>query len=207
MDRPVASELWHNDSDVRSRPLADCLRTAPRAPGASRGRDHPRRVDHAAAAGRAGCAGGVAARERAGAVRPWDFVDALELDHLDRARAASRCRHSRTRSRGWRRSRMPELPDVAPFEFAPDWVCEVVSPSTAAIDRVEKLPRYAAAGVAYRGSWIRSLGRSRCCGSSAGYGCSSVRITATPSCGLSRSMRSRSSSECSGRADRGASRC
>ena len=50
---------------------------------------------------------------------------------------------------GWRRTRMPELPDVAAFELAPDWVCEVVSPSTAAHDRAEKLPLYAAAAVAH----------------------------------------------------------
>ena len=53
---------------------------------------------------------------------------------------------------GWRRTRMPELPDVAAFELAPDWVCEVVSPSTAALDRAEKLPRYAAAAVAH--AWL-----------------------------------------------------
>lgn len=50
---------------------------------------------------------------------------------------------------GWRRERMPSLPDVAWFELAPDWVCEVLSPSTARIDRVEKLPIYAAAGVGH----------------------------------------------------------
>ena len=44
---------------------------------------------------------------------------------------------------GWRRERMPELPDAAAFELAPDWVCEVLSPSTAATDRAEKLPIYA----------------------------------------------------------------
>jgi Uma2 family endonuclease len=44
---------------------------------------------------------------------------------------------------GWRRARMPELPDAAAFELAPDWVCEVLSPSTAAIDRAEKMPIYA----------------------------------------------------------------
>jgi Uma2 family endonuclease len=44
---------------------------------------------------------------------------------------------------GWRRTRMPELPDAAAFELAPDWVCEVLSPSTAAIDRAEKMPIYA----------------------------------------------------------------
>lgn len=53
---------------------------------------------------------------------------------------------------GWRRTRMPVLPDVAAFELAPDWVCEVISPSTAAVDRAEKLPTYAAAGVAH--AWL-----------------------------------------------------
>jgi Uma2 family endonuclease len=38
---------------------------------------------------------------------------------------------------------MPEVPDAAAFELAPDWVCEVISPSTAATDRAEKLPIYA----------------------------------------------------------------
>lgn len=44
---------------------------------------------------------------------------------------------------GWRRERMPEMPHVAGFELAPDWICEVLSPSTAAIDRGSKLPIYA----------------------------------------------------------------
>jgi Uma2 family endonuclease len=44
---------------------------------------------------------------------------------------------------GWRRARMPELPDAAAFELSPDWVCEVLSPSTAAVDRAEKMPIYA----------------------------------------------------------------
>jgi Uma2 family endonuclease len=44
---------------------------------------------------------------------------------------------------GWRRSRMPRLPDGAFFTDAPDWICEVVSPSTAALDRVTKLGVYA----------------------------------------------------------------
>ena len=42
----------------------------------------------------------------------------------------------------WRRERMPEVPDTAAFDLAPDWICEVLSPSTAATDRVEKLPIY-----------------------------------------------------------------
>jgi Uma2 family endonuclease len=48
---------------------------------------------------------------------------------------------------GWRRERMPELPDAPFLTLAPDWVCEVLSPSTAAIDRSEKLPIYGAHGV------------------------------------------------------------
>lgn len=44
---------------------------------------------------------------------------------------------------GWRRERMPVLQNVPYFELAPDWVCEVVSPSTARIDRVRKMPIYA----------------------------------------------------------------
>src|SRR5690606_18051551 len=44
---------------------------------------------------------------------------------------------------GWRRERMPEMPEVPAFELAPDWVCEVLSPHTVARDRVRKLPIYA----------------------------------------------------------------
>lgn len=53
---------------------------------------------------------------------------------------------------GWRRERMPELPDVAAFELSPDWACEVLSPSTEAFDRGEKMPLYARWGV--RHSWL-----------------------------------------------------
>jgi Uma2 family endonuclease len=44
---------------------------------------------------------------------------------------------------GWRRERMPELPDTASSALPPDWLCEVLSPSTSAVDRVDKLPIYA----------------------------------------------------------------
>ena len=50
---------------------------------------------------------------------------------------------------GWRRERMPTVPDVAAFELAPDWVCEVLSPSTVAVDRVRKMPVYAREGVTH----------------------------------------------------------
>jgi Uma2 family endonuclease len=42
---------------------------------------------------------------------------------------------------------MPEMPHTAAFEFAPDWVCEVLSPSNAQLDRAEKVPAYARFGV------------------------------------------------------------
>ena len=44
---------------------------------------------------------------------------------------------------GWSRGRMPALPDEAYFSMAPDWICEVLSPSTASLDRVKKLTVYA----------------------------------------------------------------
>ncbi|MBS1150833.1 MAG: hypothetical protein H6Q89_2531 [Myxococcaceae bacterium] len=48
---------------------------------------------------------------------------------------------------GWRRERMPALPEGVAFTVVPDWVCEVLSPSTAKLDLELKLPLYAAAGV------------------------------------------------------------
>jgi Uma2 family endonuclease len=53
---------------------------------------------------------------------------------------------------GWRRERMPEYPDTSGCEIAPDWACEILSPSTARVDRVKKLPIYARAEVAW--VWI-----------------------------------------------------
>jgi Uma2 family endonuclease len=53
---------------------------------------------------------------------------------------------------GWRRDRMPSVPNAAFLTLAPDWVCEVVSPSTERIDRVKKLPLYAREKVGY--AWL-----------------------------------------------------
>ncbi|MBI5482387.1 MAG: Uma2 family endonuclease [Deltaproteobacteria bacterium] len=50
---------------------------------------------------------------------------------------------------GWRRERMPELPDAPFFEVPPNWACEVLAPSTAALDRGEKMPLYTAHGVTH----------------------------------------------------------
>ena len=50
---------------------------------------------------------------------------------------------------GWRRERLPSLPDVAYLTLAPDWICEVVSPATEIIDRGQKLRIYTREGVAF----------------------------------------------------------
>jgi Uma2 family endonuclease len=50
---------------------------------------------------------------------------------------------------GWRRERMPCLPLDHRFEVVPDWVCEVLSPSTRKKDRVLKMKVYAHHGVAH----------------------------------------------------------
>jgi hypothetical protein len=53
---------------------------------------------------------------------------------------------------GWRRERMPEMPDAPFFEQVPDWICEVLSPSTSAHDRADKMPIYAEIGVSF--AWL-----------------------------------------------------
>jgi Uma2 family endonuclease len=50
---------------------------------------------------------------------------------------------------GWRREKMPVLPNVAAFTQAPDWACEVVSPTTAGADRVRKMRIYARESVGH----------------------------------------------------------
>jgi Uma2 family endonuclease len=50
---------------------------------------------------------------------------------------------------GWRRTRLPTMPRVPYLTLAPDWVCEVLSPSTAGLDRVRKKHIYAREGVEY----------------------------------------------------------
>jgi Uma2 family endonuclease len=53
---------------------------------------------------------------------------------------------------GWRRERLPAIPNVAYLTLAPDWICEVVSPSTEHIDRAKKLQIYAREAVAH--AWL-----------------------------------------------------
>jgi Uma2 family endonuclease len=47
----------------------------------------------------------------------------------------------------WRRERLPDLPRDAFLAVAPDWIMEVLSPSTSSIDRVSKARIYAREGV------------------------------------------------------------
>lgn len=49
---------------------------------------------------------------------------------------------------GWRVERYQE-PEEPPYVVVPDWVCEVLSPSTAQSDRAEKMPLYARHGVGH----------------------------------------------------------
>ena len=53
---------------------------------------------------------------------------------------------------GWHRERMPDLPDDHRFQVVPDWVCEILSPSTASHDRETKMPLYARYGVGH--AWV-----------------------------------------------------
>lgn len=48
---------------------------------------------------------------------------------------------------GWRREKLPLLPRKAALDLARDWICEVLSISTAASDRFWTLPLYFQAGV------------------------------------------------------------
>lgn len=39
---------------------------------------------------------------------------------------------------GWRREHLPTIKDTPPyFTLAPDWICEVLSPSTYRLDRIK----------------------------------------------------------------------
>ena len=68
---------------------------------------------------------------------------------------------------GWRRERMPVPPTGAYFLLAPDWVCEVLSPSTRSLDLGSKRAVYAREGVSFL--WlvdlvVRSLEAFKLCG-------------------------------------------
>jgi Uma2 family endonuclease len=56
---------------------------------------------------------------------------------------------------GWRRDRHPERPSGRPVRARPDWICEILSASTAHRDLGPKRAAYAAAGVEHY--WIIDL--------------------------------------------------
>lgn len=53
---------------------------------------------------------------------------------------------------GWRVERLPALPVAPAIEVVPDWLCEILSPRTARLDRIRKMDRYAHHGV--RHVWL-----------------------------------------------------
>jgi Uma2 family endonuclease len=52
----------------------------------------------------------------------------------------------------WRCERMPGVPRVAAFTLSPDWLCEIISPSSVRHDRIAKMRCYAREGVAW--AWL-----------------------------------------------------
>jgi Uma2 family endonuclease len=48
---------------------------------------------------------------------------------------------------GWKKERMPKLPETAFFDVSPEWICEVLSQNTVRKDRIFKMPLYAKYGV------------------------------------------------------------
>jgi len=53
---------------------------------------------------------------------------------------------------GWRRERLPERPTGTPIATRPDWICEVLSPSSSSVDTLTKLRGYHRNHVPH--SWI-----------------------------------------------------
>ncbi len=53
---------------------------------------------------------------------------------------------------GWRVERVSYEPLKVGMDIPPDWVCEVLSPSTGRLDRAKKLPIFAMYGVSY--AWL-----------------------------------------------------
>jgi Uma2 family endonuclease len=58
---------------------------------------------------------------------------------------------------GWRRERLAKPPDAPAVTVPPDWVCEILSPSTERLDRVRKLPAYCRHGVGH--AWLINPGQ------------------------------------------------
>ena len=70
----------------------------------------------------------------------WVIIDEPDIRFGDDVRAPDLA--------GWRTERYAEPPS-GPYVVAPDWICEVLSPTTARFDRAEKMPLYAEHQVAH----------------------------------------------------------
>ena len=53
---------------------------------------------------------------------------------------------------GWRRAHLPQRPSGRPVLARPDWVCEILSPSTASRDQISKQRTFHRCGVGHY--WI-----------------------------------------------------
>ncbi len=103
---------------------------------------HPRPVPkHAVAAIELGTALSGPFRKGAGGPGGWIFMSEPEL-HLGGNVVVPDLA-------GWRRERMPSIPDEPFLTLAPDWICEILSPSTEMLDRNAKRRIYGEAGVAF----------------------------------------------------------
>jgi len=56
---------------------------------------------------------------------------------------------------GWKRERLPALPTDRSIAVVPDWVCEILSPTTRRHDLLIKKPYYARVGVSHH--WVVDL--------------------------------------------------
>ena len=101
---------------------------------------HPRpHRRHGGAASALGALSSTAYQFGVGGPGGWIFVDEPELHlgpHVTVPDIA-----------GWRRERMTEPADKPYFEIAPDWICEILSPSTERYDKGDKRRIYAHHGV------------------------------------------------------------
>jgi Uma2 family endonuclease len=99
---------------------------------------------HAVASSEIGMAVGNAFHRGIGGPGGWWILDEPELHFGEQVLVPDIA--------GWRRERLPAIPDETFFTLAPDWVCEVLSPSTERFDRGRKLRIYAEAGISY--AWL-----------------------------------------------------
>jgi Uma2 family endonuclease len=106
---------------------------------------HPRpALRHAMASSKLGNQLGPAFYDGDGGPGGWIILDEPELHLADDILVPDLA--------GWRTERMPNVPDAPYTDLPPDWICEVLSASTAAFDRTEKLRVYARERVHY--GWL-----------------------------------------------------